>query len=222
MCFSAAGSFALSGVLAGVGTVGVARNTSKPHRLFAAIPLLFAAQQAAEGVVWSTFSPSDHSVAHGAAAVAFLLVAMAIWPVWVSLSLRDAERDAGRRRLLSILIGIGVVVAAGSALMMLRSPPVATIVGHSIRYKSVALGNRAVGILLLVAYLVPTIAPFFVSTMRIARTIGVTLVISLIATLVVERDALTSVWCFFAAILSLQTLMAVERVRTSMPRPLPA
>jgi len=222
MCFSAAGSFALSGVLAGVGTVGVARNTSKPHRLFAAVPLLFAAQQAAEGVVWSTFSPSEHGVAHGAATVAFLLVAMAIWPVWVSLSLRDAERDAGRRRALSALIGIGVLVAAGSALMMLRSPPVAAIAGRSIRYRSVAVGNHTVGILLLFAYLVPTIAPFFVSTMRTARTIGITLVVSLIATLVVERDALTSVWCFFAAILSLQTLVAVERVRASTIRPLAA
>lgn len=222
MCFSAAGSFALSGVLAGVGTVGVARNTAKPYRLFAAIPLLFAAQQAAEGVVWSTFSSSEHAVSHRAATVAFLLVAMAIWPVWVSLSLREAERDPSRRRALSTLVGIGVLVAAGSALMMLRSPPVATIVGHSIRYASAALGNRAVGTLLLVAYLVPTITPLFVSTLPTARTIGITLVISLIATLVVERDVLTSVWCFFAAILSLQTLGAVERVRASTPRPLVA
>ena len=65
-------------------------------------------------------------------------------------------------------------------------------------------------------------APLFVSTLPTARTIGITLVISLIATLVVERDALTSVWCFFAAILSLQTLGAVERVRASTPRPLVA
>jgi hypothetical protein len=123
---------------------------------------------------------------------------------------------------LSALIGIGVLVAAGSALMMLRSPPVATIAGRSIRYRSMAVGNHTVGILLLFAYLVPTIAPFFVSTMRTARTIGVTLIVSLIATLVVERDALTSVWCFFAAILSLQTLVAVERVRVSTMRPLAA
>ena len=108
---------------------------------------------------------------------------MAIWPVWVSLSLRDAERDTGRRRALSTLIGIGVLVAAGSALMMLRSPPVATIAGHSIRYASVAVGNHAVGILLLFAYLVPTIAPFFVSTLRTARTIGITLVD------LIDRDA---------------------------------
>jgi hypothetical protein len=213
MCFSAAGSFALSGILAGIGTVSVARNTSRSHRLFAAIPLLFAAQQAAEGVVWSTFPPSEHELAHRAATVTFLVVAMAIWPMLVSSSLRDAELDPGRRRALSGLFDAGVLVAVGSTLLMMRSPPVAAIAGHSIRYESVAIGNRAVELLALFAYLVPTIAPFFVSTMRAARMIGITLVISLIATLVVQRDALTSVWCFFAAVLSVQTLVAVERVR---------
>lgn len=211
MCFSAAGSFTLSGFLAIVGTVGVARNTSKPHRLFAAVPLLFAAQQAAEGVVWSTFPPSEHDVAHRVGTAAFLLLATAVWPLWVSLSLRQAENDPGRRRALSRLFGIGALVAVSSALLMLRSPPVAAIAGHSIHYKSIPVGNRVVESLLLFAYLVPTILPFFVSTVRGAPTIGITLVISLVATLVVERDALTSVWCFFAAILSVQTLVAVER-----------
>ena len=217
MCFSAAGSFALSGVLAGVGTVAVARNTSKPHRPLAAIPLLFAAQQAAEGIVWSTFPPSDHDVAHAVATVAFLVVAMVIWPVWVPWSLRQTERRPGRRRVLSSLLALGVLVAMGSTLMMMRSPPVAAVAGHSIRYELMAVGNSAVAILLLVSYLVPTIAPFLVSTMRTARAIGVTLMASLIATLLVERDALTSVWCFFAAVLSIQVLVAIEHVRRAAP-----
>jgi hypothetical protein len=105
----------------------------------------------------------------------------------------------------------------GSTLMMMRSPPVAAVAGHSIRYELMAVGNSAVAILLLVSYLVPTIAPFLVSTMRTARAIGVTLMASLIATLLVERDALTSVWCFFAAVLSIQVLVAVEHVRRAAP-----
>ena len=112
-----------------------------------------------------------------------------------------------------MLAAVGSLVAVGAALLMLRSPPVAAIAGHSIRYESVSFGNRAVAIVLLLAYVVPTITPLFVSTLRTARTIGITLVISLIATFIVERDSLTSVWCFFAAVLSLQTLVAVERVR---------
>jgi hypothetical protein len=59
----------------------------------------------------------------------------------------------------------------------------------------------------------PTVVPFFVSTARLARTIGVALAASLVVTVIVQRDALTSVWCFFAAILSGLVLLAVDRER---------
>src|ERR1035437_10782384 len=49
MCFSAAGSFGMSGVLAVVGTTSLARSAGRPQHMFAAVPFIFAAQQAAEG-----------------------------------------------------------------------------------------------------------------------------------------------------------------------------
>ena len=54
MCFSATGSFAISGILTMASGAALARNSSKPHRIFAGIPLIFAVQQAAEGTVWLT------------------------------------------------------------------------------------------------------------------------------------------------------------------------
>jgi CheY-like chemotaxis protein len=71
----------------------------------------------------------------------------------------------------------------------------------------------------LAAYIIPTVIPFFVSTANLARTIGVTLVMSLAATVVVQRDALTSVWCFFAAILSALVLVSVAREQRALPAP---
>ena len=65
--------------------------------------------------------------------------------------------------------------------------------------------------LLLVAYVTPTIIRFFVSTTTMAKAIGTTLVVSLFAAGLIERDSLTSVWCFFAAILSGVILVAVRR-----------
>jgi hypothetical protein len=48
------------------------------------------------------------------------------------------------------------------------------------------------------------------------RLIGVTLVLSLSLTVLIEHDAVTSVWCFFAAILSVQTVLTLgEDRRTS-------
>lgn len=103
MCFSAAGSFALSGVLAGVGAASVSRNTSRRHVMFAAIPLVFAAQQAAEGVVWLTIEGSAHPVLHRLAVIAFLGFALIVWPIWLPSSLQLIERRLERRRVLTAL-----------------------------------------------------------------------------------------------------------------------
>jgi hypothetical protein len=63
----------------------------------------------------------------------------------------------------------------------------------------------------LLAYALSTIVPFVVSSAQLARTIGLAIVLSLTLTALIERNALTSVWCFFAAMLSVLILVAVRR-----------
>ena len=53
--------------------------------------------------------------------------------------------------------------------------------------------------------------PFFVSTFRMARALGLVLALSLLVSALVQDQALTSVWCFFAAFLSGLILIAVQR-----------
>src|SRR5437870_4913753 len=104
MCFSAAGSFTLSGVLAAIGVASVTRSVHSPARMLAAVPLLFAAQQAAEGVVWLTTDsahPSTLGANHSLAVYAFLAFALIVWPVWSPLSLRRIERSGPRRSILT-------------------------------------------------------------------------------------------------------------------------
>lgn len=210
MCFSATGSFAISGVLTAVGATSLARNSSKPCRMFAAIPLIFAAQQAAEGAVWLTMDggyPTLHRLMVGI----FLGVALIVWPTWLSSALKLVERNSARRRALGALFWVGSAVAMYATVFLIRFRPVARIAGHSIRYDYATSADGSSHLFYLLAYAVPTVVPFFVSTVSMARTIGVMLVVSLAASAVVERDALTSVWCFFAAILSGLILIAVAR-----------
>ena len=110
---------------------------------------------------------------------------------------------------------MGSAVALYAAVFLVRSGPVAQIAGHSIRYDYATSADGPSQLLYLLAYAVPTVVPFFVSTVRMARSIGVMLVVSLIASVLVQRDALTSVWCFFAAILSGLILVAVTREQHS-------
>ena len=75
MCFSAAADFTAA---AGVGAVGVATLARvRTPRLapFAALPLLFAAHQATEGVVWLGFDGRIGEAAVRPFVLAFMLVA---------------------------------------------------------------------------------------------------------------------------------------------------
>jgi len=215
MCFSATGSFAVSGVLAGLGTASILRNSSKPQRMFAAIPLIFATQQAAEGVVWLTIHGRAHATLHQAAVYVYLACALVVWPTWLSWSLLRVERRPARWRVLAAILGLGGIFSVCAALMLIRGRPIAHIVGHSLGYEYASSGEFPLPAVYLLAYVVPTVVPLFVSTATLARTIGTMLVISLGATVLIQRNALTSVWCFFAAILSGLILLAVERERSS-------
>ncbi|MDQ2931901.1 MAG: hypothetical protein M3Y05_13955, partial [Gemmatimonadota bacterium] len=65
---------------------------------------------------------------------------------------------------------------------------------------------------LLFAYSVPTVGSFFASTRPMVPKIGFLLFASLVITAVVKNAALTSVWCFFAAALSVLIFVAVTRM----------
>jgi|SRR5688500_17672478 len=179
------------------------------------MPLLFSAQQAAEGVVWFTMGNPASAGMHQLGVSAFLGFAFVVWPVYAPASLHAAERDPRRRQMLRALALWGTVIAASMALLLARWHPVASIAGHSIRYDNIGSGNSALNGVLLLAYVVPTVMPFLVSSTAMARTLGGAFVVSLMATLMIERGALTSVWCFFAALLSGLILVAITREQSS-------
>ena len=211
MCFSATASFTLSGVLTVIGAASVARNSSPRSALFAATPLLFAAQQASEGVVWLTMNDASHTTMHRVAVFAFLGFALVVWPLWVPLSMQLIERNQTRRRILWMLFVLGVVAATGALVLLTRSRPIAVVTGHSIRYDRAGDTKGIVELLILLVYALPAIVPLFVSTGYLMRTIGALLVVALVATALIERNALASVWCFFAAMLSGLVWLAVAR-----------
>jgi hypothetical protein len=222
MCFSAAGSFAAAGVLAAIGTTSLRKNKSTPLRMFAAIPLLFAAQQAAEGIVWLTMNRPDLAGLQGLAVMTFLGFALLVWPAWLPLSLLRMEGQPSRRRMLAGLCLAGCVVSTCATLLLVRWHPTAQVAGHSIRYLYAGGPPQLPPGLYLAAYAIPTVVPFFVSSASLARITGLALIASLIAAVIVERDALTSVWCFFAALLSGLVLIAVMHEQRLTSRGVPA
>lgn len=160
MCFSATGSFLASGVLGAIGVAATKRNTSPAHRLFAAIPLLFALQQAAEGVVWLTLEGSAPPQLQRPAALVFLGFALVVWPIWVPLSLWRLERLASRRGLLRFFVAAGLCVSLIAATLLFRWAPVPQVVARSIRYVDPAGVIAFSPLFMLGVYAIPTVASF--------------------------------------------------------------
>jgi hypothetical protein len=202
MCFSATGSFAVAGALGAIGVVSLAQDKEASHGMLAAVPMLFAGQQVAEGVVWLTIGDPARRPLHLLAVAAFLTFALVVWPMWVPLSLRLGEESPGRKKLLGVLAGVGCGVAIYAGVILARGRPTAYVSGHSIAYSYRETGPARVLALYLPMYVVPSVLPFFVSSLRRAKLMGTALALSLVATFVVRRWALTSVWCFFAAVVS--------------------
>jgi hypothetical protein len=211
MCFSATGSFTLSAILTGAGAASLAVNRSAPHRMFAGIPLLFATQQASEGIVWLTMDNVQHPLLHRFAINVFLGVALVVWPIWVPTSLGRIERDPARQRALVLLAGAGLLVAIFAAYLLLRRQADAEVVGHRLAYWTHGGSSPTQDLFYLAAYIIPAVGPFFVSTTALSRTVGLVLAGSMIATAVIQRQTLTSVWCFFAAVLSALVALIVTR-----------
>jgi hypothetical protein len=216
VCFSAGGSFALSAVLVGAGAASTARSTP-PARALAAVPLVFAVQQAAEGIIWLTVDVPAHGTLERMAVYAFLGVALVVWPTLAPLSLRLMEPRRGRRGPLTKLLAMGAVVSLVAGVLLVRAQPAARITDHSITYEFGGGAGTVRQLTLLAFYVVPTVAPFFVSTARWARVIGGSLVISVAIAALIRHEALTSVWCFFAAIVSLLIVFAVGSPRLARP-----
>jgi hypothetical protein len=202
VCFSATGSFGVAAALTGVGVVSVARKKVNTHHLLAATPLLFAVQQVAEGMVWRTIDDPGQSTLNLVSIAVFLGFALVVYPIWSPLALFVAERNPRRRKILGALLTFGVCVAIYAAVLLSQQRPVARIASHSVTYDYDKVGSALVLALYLPGYVIPTVVPFFVSTMKHAKLMGGILVVGLIATFVIKRQALTSVWCFFAAVMS--------------------
>lgn len=200
MCFSAAASFVGGTVLTSIGIATTFRNQSPARRLFAAIPLVFGAQQISEGIVWHTLQNPGNDRLLAYATTFFLFTALIAWPVMVPLAIYRMEEHDKRKEPLRLLAMTGMVVAALHAYALATCPASARISGFHIQYglpmPTSILYAASLG------YIMATILPMFIASVRRIHHFGFVILISYVATFYFYREYLTSVWCFFAALSS--------------------
>jgi hypothetical protein len=208
MCFSAEASFAAGTVLLPAGAYCLyAAARKRPNSLpLAAVPVFFAVQQAAEGVVWLGLHHGDAGLTR-AASLAFLFFALAFWPFWIALQAAVAEASTVRRRLLVGLAVLNTVWFWVLYFPLLTGPESllrTEVVHHSIQYSypDLAVYQFVPRPLLRVLYVLAVGAPLLVASGAWGRLPGLVLAASAVVSAVVFEYAFVSVWCFFAAVLS--------------------
>ena len=217
MCFSASASFASGVLLTAAGsaaTVFAIRRHDWRFVPFTLVPLVFGAQQLAEGFVWIGLLDNRPGLVRPAALI-FLFFAFGWWPVWMPLAIGQTSRGWVRNVALACLV-VGGALAGLLAGAVLANPDDlldVRVIHHHIRYDIDAvpvirhLSTDPVKLI----YLFAVAAPLLAHRDRRVRVFAVLLATSALLTKVLADYAFTSLWCFFAAIIAGYLARAARR-----------
>lgn len=206
MCFSAAASFGTSAALGIIGVVAIKKATTIPQKLFAGIPLIFSVQQAIEGMLWLSLNDNEFR-GQSVLTYVYLVFALMLWPVWIPLAIRLLEKDATRKKILNILVIIGAIVAAwfGGSVLFYSAQAVTT--HHHIQYQlNFPPGLNGLVWPLNILYFIATIVSTFISSNKRMKWLGILCAIAYLFSFYFYGQFVISVWCYFAAVLSIIVL----------------
>jgi hypothetical protein len=227
MCFSAEASFTAGAVLLPAGVYCLQAAARKKPRLLplAAVPVIFGLQQISEGLVWLGLERGDAALTAGAA-LGFLLPALAGWPFWTPLLMWAMETHPLRKRLLLFWTALSTVWFWVLYLPLLMEPEMlltTSIQHHSIAYNfdDLAVYHYLPVLAVRILYLLTVTIPLVISSDR-GGTVPALLVAGTVAvSLVFFHYAFVSVWCFFAAVLSIILVGVFYHLPAPHPYPSP-
>lgn len=198
MCFSATASFTAGAALSTVGVLTIRKSRGKAELPLAVVPLLFGVQQLSEGALWVSVN-NNLPLLKTWATYFFSMFSHVVWPMFVPFAIVLVETSRRRKKALRVFQAMGVGVGLYLLYFIVRYPVTAQIEGRSIFYDSPHLFITGV----LVLYLLATCVSGLFSSHRCVNAFGVLAFVLAIAAFQVSVKTFVSVWCFFAAILSL-------------------
>jgi hypothetical protein len=200
MCFSTEASFIGGAIILAIG-IATVRKVHKPTQIiFASIPLFFGFQQIAEGFVWLSLQNPDYGGFLKPATYVFLIMAEVFWPFMIPLAVLQMEKNKKRIKILRMLLALGVSVSIYFIVCLLTSKVTPEIRGYHIEY--VENFPKLIRLVVFAIYLIASITPLFISTIKRTYLLGILMAFSCLVTIIFFTQYLTSVWCFFGALIS--------------------
>jgi hypothetical protein len=200
MCFSPEASFIGGAVISTIG-IATIRKVHKPSQIiFACIPFFFGIQQITEGFLWLTLPLPDYIIIQKLSAYIFLLMALVIWPIMIPLSVLVMETTKKKIMILRILLVAGIALSLYYTFCLISFSINPQIMRFHIQYNTDF--PKSIALFIFATYLIVTITPLFVSSIKRTHLMGIMMFLSCLVTAIFFTQYLTSVWCFFAALIS--------------------
>ena len=198
MCFSATADFAGSAALGAIGIATLREVKDRRELLMAAMPCLFAAHEFIEGFVWMGLDGRlPPWVAHDAGA-AYVLYAQGLLPFLLPLSVYLIEPTVRQRRRMLVFLLLGGLLSLYLLWGLIAYPVAIAMREHTILYDNAITTTTLVAVL----YVVATCGALFFSGFSKLVWLGWANLIGLLVVAAVRRYAFTSVWCAYAAAVS--------------------
>jgi len=198
MCFSAEADFVSGAVIGAVGVATLAKVEHPRELALASLPLAFALHQIVEGFVWRGLESNGAGSSTDLAVYIYVGFAWAVLPWFVPLCVLLVERDVRRRRAMVPFVALGAIVGGYLLLSIVHNDVTAHIAHHTVQYGGA--GDYATAATVL--YVIVTCAPPIMSSHAAIRWFGVVDLAAVGVIAWAQADGLTSVWCLWAAVVS--------------------
>lgn len=212
MCFSATASFGASVLLTAIGALTQKNSLTTSQKVFGAIPLIFAAQQLCEGILWISMEQGEYYHFKKPAAYMFLFFAQVVWPTFVPASIFALEDNPLRKKLLLALLIAGIFLSSYLGYCMFKYPVRVNSnychIDYNLNYPS------QLKFLSGFFYFMSTVVSTFISSINNIHVLGFMVIMSYLLTLFFFENYLISVWCYFAALISMLILLILKNLNS--------
>jgi len=206
MCFSAAASFVTAGITGVVGIAALTRAREPREWSLAAVPLIFAAQQGVEGLLWLQLPAAPNGPSTTFLTYLYLLFAEVLWPAYAPIACLLIEPNKRRRVAMAVCLIAGLAVAAHYLVSIFSHPHAARIIGHHVAYVT----EGKVSYLMGAAYLLATGGVIALSSHRAMIALAAIVIAGAFVSYTLYWESFVSVWCFFSATASVIILLQFE------------
>jgi hypothetical protein len=213
MCFSATANFAGSAVLGAIGVATLAEVKHRRELLFASMPCLFALHQFTEGFVWLGIDGKISQTAMHGVAAAYVLYAQGLLPFLLPLSVLLIEPTRHRRQRMMRFLILGSALTLYILWGLMMDPLQVYALGHSIVYNNALTTTKLVAVL----YVIATCGALFFSGFRDLVLLGWLNLVGLIVVMLIKSYAFTSIWCAYAAVVSIVIYFFFRRSSSKRP-----